>query len=221
MVRYAGTVAEAVRHRYPSVIATGRVADAGRVQAWVCGCGLGTDERAAAEVRAVLAADVPVCLDADALTLVAGPELRGALRGRPHPTVLTPHDREFARLAGGEPGGEPGGDRVGAAGRLAAELGAVVLLKGDRTVVAAPDGSAYVNPTGTPVLATAGTGDVLAGLLGSLLGAGLPAERAAVAAAYAHGLAGRYAAASGPVTAVDVAEALRPALARADLWRVR
>ncbi|MDT4986175.1 MAG: ADP-dependent NAD(P)H-hydrate dehydratase / NAD(P)H-hydrate epimerase [Micromonosporaceae bacterium] len=215
MVRYAGTATEAVRHRYPSVVATERVADAGRVQAWVCGCGLGTDERAAAEVRAVLAADVPVCLDADALTLVAGPVLSRGLRGRAQPTVLTPHDREFARLAGGE----PGDDRVGAAVRLAAELGAVVLLKGDRTVIAAPDGSAYVNPTGTPVLATAGTGDVLAGLLGSLLGAGLPAVRAAVAAAYVHGLAGRYAAGSGPVTAVDVADALRPALA--DLWRVR
>jgi hydroxyethylthiazole kinase-like uncharacterized protein yjeF len=141
--------------------------------------------------------------------------LSRGLRGRAQPTVLTPHDREFARLAGGE----PGDDRVGAAVRLAAELGAVVLLKGDRTVIAAPDGSAYVNPTGTPVLATAGTGDVLAGLLGSLLGAGLPAVRAAVAAAYVHGLAGRYAAGSGPVTAVDVADALRPALA--DLWRVR
>jgi hydroxyethylthiazole kinase-like uncharacterized protein yjeF len=215
MVRYAGAAIDAVRHRYPSVIATGRVADAGRVQSWVCGCGLGTDEWAAAEVRAVLAAEVPVCLDADALTLVAGPALRGELRGRALPTVLTPHDREFARLAGGE----PGDDRVGAAARLAAELNAVVLLKGDRTVIAAPDGSAYVNPTGTSVLATAGTGDVLGGLLGSLLGAGLPAERAAVAAAYVHGLAGRYAARSGPVTAVDVADALRPALA--DLWRVR
>jgi NAD(P)H-hydrate repair Nnr-like enzyme with NAD(P)H-hydrate dehydratase domain len=104
--------------------------------------------------------------------------------------------------------------------RLAARTGAVVLLKGDRTVVGTPEGRAYVNPTGTPALATAGTGDVLAGLLGSLLAAGLPAERAAIAAAYAHGLAGRYAAESGPVTSVDVADALRPTLARAGIWRM-
>ena len=75
-----------------------------------------------------------------------------------------------------------------------------------------------MNPTGTPALATAGTGDVLAGLLGSLLAAGVPADLAALAAAYAHGLAGRYAAGRGPVTAVDVADALPPALARAGLW---
>jgi NAD(P)H-hydrate repair Nnr-like enzyme with NAD(P)H-hydrate dehydratase domain len=90
----------------------------------------------------------------------------------------------------------------------------VVLLKGDRTVVAAPDGRAFVNTTGTPALATAGTGDVLAGLLGSLLAGGLPAERAAAAAAYTHGLAGRRAARSGPVTAVQVARKLRSVVPR-------
>jgi hydroxyethylthiazole kinase-like uncharacterized protein yjeF len=132
--------------------------------------------------------------------------------------VLTPHDREFARLNDGE---EPGADRVGSALRLAARTGAVVLLKGDRTVVATPDGRAYVNPTGTPALATAGTGDVLAGLLGSLLAGGLQPERAAVAAAYAHGLAGRYAAESGPVTASDVVGALRPVLGRTGMWHTR
>jgi NAD(P)H-hydrate repair Nnr-like enzyme with NAD(P)H-hydrate dehydratase domain len=89
-----------------------------------------------------------------------------------------------------------------------------VLLKGDRTVIGTPSGQAYVNPTGTPVLATGGTGDVLAGLLGSLLAAGLAPERAAALAAYLHGLAGREAARGGPVTAPDVAAALRPVLAR-------
>ncbi|MGC9666656.1 NAD(P)H-hydrate dehydratase [Planosporangium sp. 12N6] len=214
MVRYAGAAVDAVRDRYPSVIPTGRVADAGRVQAWTCGCGLGTDDRAAGELRAVLDAPVPACLDADALTLLAGSGV-DVLRGRSAPVVVTPHDREFARLAGAE----PGDDRVTAALRFAARTGVVVLLKGDRTIVGTPDGRAYVNPTGTPALATAGTGDVLAGLLGALLAAGLPPERAAVAAAYAHGLAGRYAAESGPVTSADVAEALRPALARAGMWR--
>ena len=103
---------------------------------------------------------------------------------------MTPHDREFARIAGEQ----VGPDRVDAARRLAARLGVMVLLKGDRTVVATPDGTAWANPTGIAALATAGTGDVLAGLLVSLLAAGLPADRAAVAAAFVHGLAGRRAA---------------------------
>ena len=200
MVRYAGAAAEYVKARHPSVIVTGRVAEAGRVQAWVCGSGLGTDEDAADELRRVLAQPVPVCVDADGLTLL--PKVR---EEREAPTVVTPHDREFARLAG-EP---PGPDRVGAALNLAAKLNATVLLKGDRTVVAAPDGTVWVNPTGTAALATGGSGDVLSGLLGALLAGGLPPVRAAVAAAYAHGLAGRRAADGGPVTAGDVADALR------------
>ncbi|OLB66130.1 MAG: bifunctional ADP-dependent (S)-NAD(P)H-hydrate dehydratase/NAD(P)H-hydrate epimerase [Actinobacteria bacterium 13_2_20CM_2_72_6] len=162
MVRYAGAAAEYVRTRHPSVIATERAADAGRVQAWVCGSGLGTDEHGKKELRAVLAAPVPLCLDADALTLLVDGSMADALRRRKAPMVVTPHDREFARLAG-EP---PGPDRVESALGLAAKMQAVVLLKGDRTVVAAPDGTAWVNPTGTSALATAGSGDVLSGLLG-------------------------------------------------------
>jgi hydroxyethylthiazole kinase-like uncharacterized protein yjeF len=208
LVRYAGRAADAVRTHHPSVISVDQVADAGRVQAWVCGSGLGTDEFALGEVRAVLAADVPVCLDADALSLVASHDLVRELTARAKPTVVTPHDREFARLAGAE----PGDDRVGDALKLAARLGITVLLKGDRTIVATPDGRAYANPTGTADLATGGTGDVLAGLLGSLLAGGLPPERAALAAAYVHGLAGRIAAEAGPVTATMVADALRAAV---------
>jgi hydroxyethylthiazole kinase-like uncharacterized protein yjeF len=199
MVRYAGAAAEYVKARHPSVIVTGRVGEAGRVQAWVCGSGLGTDEHAAEELRAVLEQPVPVCVDADGLTLL------GKVGNRHAPLVVTPHDREFARLAGAP----PGPDRVGSALDLAAKLNATVLLKGDRTVVADPDGTVWVNPTGTAALATGGSGDVLSGLLGSLLAGGLPPTRAAVVAAYAHGLAGRRAAEAGPVTASDVAEALR------------
>ncbi|BCJ64518.1 NAD(P)H-hydrate dehydratase [Polymorphospora rubra] len=210
LVRYAGGAAAEVLHQHPSVIATGRVADAGRVQAWVCGSGLGSGEAAAAELRSVLAAPVPAVLDADALTMLVDGSHAGRLRGRDAPTVVTPHDREFARLCGAA----AGSDRVGAALRLAAWMNAVVLLKGDRTVVATPDGRAYVNPTGSPALATGGTGDVLAGLLGSLLAAGVAPERAAVAAAFLHGLAGREAARHGPVTAPDVVDALRPVVAR-------
>jgi hydroxyethylthiazole kinase-like uncharacterized protein yjeF len=208
LVRYAGGAADAVRDHHPSVIATERVADAGRVQAWTCGSGLGTDERSYAELRAVLGAPVPVILDADALTLLADARMADWLRDRDAPTVVTPHDGEFQRLSGGA----PGDDRVAAAVHLADRMDSVVLLKGDRTIVATPDGRVYVNPTGTAALATGGTGDVLAGLLGSLLAAGLPAEHAAIAAAYAHGLAGRRAAAQGPVTATDVAAHLREAV---------
>ena len=213
LVRYAGRAADAIRTRHPSVISVDTVADAGRVQAWVCGSGLGTDAFALGELRAVLAADVPICLDADGLSLIASHDLVHELGARTKPTVVTPHDREFARLAGaGHGAGALGADRVGDALGLAARLGITVLLKGDRTIVATPDGRAYANPTGTADLATGGTGDVLAGLLGSLLAGGLAPERAALAAAYVHGLAGRRAAEAGPVTATLVADALRAAV---------
>jgi hydroxyethylthiazole kinase-like uncharacterized protein yjeF len=205
MVRYAGSAHAEVVRAHPSVVAAPRVADAGRVQAWVCGSGLGTDDEARTTLRSVLATSLPVVLDADALTMLIDGKHAEDLR-RDAPMVLTPHDGEFKRLAGEA----PGSDRVGAALKLAAWTNAVVLLKGDRTIVATPAGAALVNPSGTSALATAGSGDVLAGLLGSLLAAGLPPERAAAAAAYVHGLAGRRAAADGPVTAPDIAAALRP-----------
>jgi hydroxyethylthiazole kinase-like uncharacterized protein yjeF len=209
MVRYAGVVGDDIARAHPSVIVSRRVADTGRVQAWLCGCGLGTDERAQDELRAVLGSSVPVVLDADALTMLGDGALASWLRRRDAPTVVTPHDREFTRIAGEQVGPH----RVQAARELAARLGIVVLLKGDRTVVATPDGTAWVNPTGTAALATAGTGDVLAGLLVSLLAAGLPADRAAISAAFVHGLAGRRVAAErgdGPasVTSPEVANVL-------------
>jgi hydroxyethylthiazole kinase-like uncharacterized protein yjeF len=208
MVRYAGSAHLEVVRAHPSVVAVNRVGAAGRVQAWVCGSGLGTDDEARTTLRSVLATSVPVVLDADALTLLVDGKHADDLR-RDAPLVITPHDGEFKRLAGES----PGTDRVGAACRLAAWINAVVLLKGDRTIVATPAGEVWVNPTGTSALATAGSGDVLAGLLGSLLAAGLPPERAAIAAAYVHGLAGRWAAEDGPLTSPDVAAALRPVLA--------
>jgi hydroxyethylthiazole kinase-like uncharacterized protein yjeF len=163
-----------------------------------------------------------VVVDADGITLAGEPSLLAALRARTAPTVVTPHDREFARLAGET----VGSDRLAAARGLAERLGVVTLLKGDRTVVAHPDGRAWVNPTGTSALATAGTGDVLAGLLVSLLAAGVPAERAALAAAYVHGLAGREASRGNqglrPVTAPDVAASLPSVIGslRAAYWPV-
>jgi hydroxyethylthiazole kinase-like uncharacterized protein yjeF len=206
MVRYAGSAAEHVRSRWPEAIVTdGRPSEAGRVQAWVVGPGIGTDDAAAGLLRDVLAQDVPVLVDADGLTLLARePELA---RSRTAPTVLTPHDREFERVAG-----PVGTDRVGAARRAAAELGVTLLLKGNATVVAGPDGRAYVNPTGTPWLATAGSGDVLSGLGGALLAGGLEPTLAGALAAYVHGLAGSIAAAGATTTAVGVLDAVPDAL---------
>jgi ADP-dependent NAD(P)H-hydrate dehydratase / NAD(P)H-hydrate epimerase len=121
--------------------------------------------------------------------------------------VLTPHDREFARIADG-----PSADRLASVRRAARELGATVLLKGNATVIADPDGAAFVNATGTPWLATAGSGDVLSGLIGSLLAAGLSAPLAAAVGAYVHGVAGQQAASGGPPSAADVLGELRRAI---------
>jgi hydroxyethylthiazole kinase-like uncharacterized protein yjeF len=205
MVRYVGPDAPAalVRARWPEAIVTSTVAETGRVQAWVVGPGVGVE--AVDLVREVLASDVQVLVDADALTICAQePQL---LKGRTAPTLLTPHDREFARF-----GDEVGDDRVGAARRLAADLGVHVLLKGDATVVAAPDGRARVNTTGTSALASAGSGDVLAGVVGALLAQGLDPLDAGSVGAHLHGRAGALAGpgASGLVAAwPEVLRALR------------
>jgi hydroxyethylthiazole kinase-like uncharacterized protein yjeF len=208
LVRYAGPAGDGVRADWPEAIVTdGRPGDAGRVQAWVVGPGTGTDDAARSVLAELLATDLPVVLDADALTLAARePHL---VRGRAAPTVLTPHDREFERF-----GVAVGPDRIGSARRLAAHLGAVVLLKGDATVVADPGGTAFVNATGTSDLATAGSGDVLSGILGSLLAAGGPAARTAAAAAHLHGRTGQLAAARGPIVAGDLVRRLPDAVAR-------
>ncbi|MGI8879526.1 MAG: NAD(P)H-hydrate dehydratase [Jatrophihabitans sp.] len=206
MVRYAGAAPDAVRTAWPQVVVQDDVPSAGRVQAWVVGPGLGTGDAARESLRQVLAEDVPVLVDADAITLLAGADFAGALAARTQPTVLTPHDREFERLFGAV-----GDDRVGAARMATADSGAVVLLKGNTTVVAGPAGPAYLNPTGTPWLATAGSGDVLSGIIGTLLASGLPAELAAACGAYLHGVAGQLAAADGPPSAADVLAAVRSA----------
>ncbi|WP_369391359.1 NAD(P)H-hydrate dehydratase [Streptomyces sp. CG1] len=198
-VRYVGPAAEAVIARFPEALVSGQgPAKAGRVQAWVAGPGAGDD---AATVAEVLDADVPVLLDADGLRLAE----RGAVRGRTAPTLMTPHAGEAAALLGVRRE-EVEQARLAAVRELAAVYRATVLLKGSTTLVADPGGGAVrVNATGTSWLATAGSGDVLSGLAGSLLAAGLSARDAGSVAAYLHGLAGRFAADGAPVGAHDVA----------------
>jgi hydroxyethylthiazole kinase-like uncharacterized protein yjeF len=207
MVRFAGTAADVVRAHWPEVVVTGSVADAGRVQSWVVGPGLGTGSASLEVLRTVLAADVPVCADADAITMLARhPELWDA-REPGTPVVLTPHAGEFARLAG-----EVGQDLVGAAQRAARQFDAVLLLKGHTTVVAAPDGRALVNAARSSWAATAGSGDVLSGLIGALLAAGLDPWLAAGCAAFVHSLAGDIAAAGAPVPASRLQAAVPDAI---------
>ena len=180
-----------------------------RAGAVVLGPGLGRDEGAAEFARAVaVGVGTPLLIDADGLNAHAGRlEL---LRGRSAPTVLTPHEGELARLLEVD-SEEIKAHRVTRA-REAAELsGAIVLLKGDDTIVAAPGGPLAVNRGATPALATAGTGDVLSGLIGALLAKRLPAFEAAALGALAHALAGRAAAelhGADHVVAGDVIDAL-------------
>ncbi|MEU6535016.1 NAD(P)H-hydrate dehydratase [Streptomyces sp. NPDC047000] len=202
-VRYVGPAADAVIARYPETLVSDRgPRKAGRVQAWVTGPGAGDDADTVAEVLAE--DDVPVLLDADGLRLAD----RAAVRRRSAPTLMTPHAGEAAALLG-RTRDEVEGARLAAVRELADAYGATVLLKGSTTLVADPGkGPVRVNATGTAWLATAGSGDVLSGLAGSLLAAGLAARDAGSVAAYLHGLAGRYAADGAPAGAHDVADAI-------------
>lgn len=208
LVRYVGPVAESVVSSWPSaIVSTGHLYDAGRVQAWGVGPGIGVDARAGDLLGEAIADAVPIVLDADGLTLLAdSPQL---LRGRRFPTLLTPHAGEFARLA---PDLELAEDPITAVRTLAARLRCTVLLKGATTVVAGADGQVRLNLTGTPWLATAGSGDVLTGMIAALLAAGLAPLDAASAAAFLHGLAGRFAASDAPTNAAAVALAIPDAI---------
>lgn len=203
MVRYVGAdeAADRVRGRWPEVV----VGD-GQVQAWAVGSGGGDD--AAARLERAARDGVPMVVDADALVALR------AHRDPATPVLLTPHAGELARLVGaGRAAVEA--RRLHHARAAARDLDAVVLLKGSTTVVARPDGRVRVNPTGTPALATAGSGDVLAGLCGALLAGGLDPFDAGSAGAWLHGLAGRLVSRGGsPISAGDVLDALPEAFRR-------
>ncbi|MFD4508688.1 NAD(P)H-hydrate dehydratase [Streptomyces sp. NPDC058457] len=202
-VRYVGPAKDEVLARFPeTLVSDGGPRKAGRVQAWVAGPGVGDDAEAVAEA---LAEEVPVLVDADGLRHAD----RDAVRGRTAPTLMTPHAGEAAALLGVRREEVEAG-RLAAVRELAAAYRATVLLKGSTTLVAADGGgvAVRVNATGTPWLATAGSGDVLSGLAGSLLASGLSGRDAGSVAAYLHGLAGRFAAEGAPTVAHAVAAEL-------------
>jgi NAD(P)H-hydrate epimerase len=156
----------------------------------VIGPGLGRDPSTRRLLEALLPqVTIPVVLDADGLNLVS--EIPGLLARLPADLILTPHPGEFSRLSGLKTA-DVQADRPGVARRFAKSWRKVVVLKGAETVIADPDGRLSVNPVATPALASGGTGDVLAGMIGALRGQGLPAFEAAVTGVYIHGLAGQW-----------------------------
>lgn len=184
----------------------------------VIGPGLGASDHAHGLLARAIGCGSALLADADALNLLAGdPALQTAMAQRPAAVVLTPHPLEAARLLGGGIAAVQA-DRLAAARTLASRLHAVVILKGSGTVIAAPDGNAVINTTGNPALATAGTGDVLAGLCGALLAQGWPQWEAALAAVWLHGMAADVLVTEGcgPIglTASELIPAIRVALNR-------
>ena len=185
--------------------------DLARFHSVVIGCGLGrSDETSESIRRVVAAAPLPIVVDGDALVALAwssqGAAATLSLRG--HPSVLTPHDGEFALLNGAR----VGHDRMASARTLARKLGCIVLLKGPTTVIADERGRALVVTAGDARLATAGTGDVLAGILGALLALQITPFEAAAAAAWLHGRAGCHGVARGLI-ASDLVNLIPAALA--------
>ena len=197
MVRYVGEAADAVRARHPGV-----VAGSGRVQAWVVGSG--GDDEAAEGVKQALADGVPTVVDADGLEHV--PRAAGTPNER-SPLVLTPHAGELAAMLGVDREAVEA-HQLEHARRAAREYDAVVLLKGRRSLTATPDGAVRVTTSGLPWLAVAGAGDVLAGVVGSLLATGMSPFDAASVGSWLHGAAATLAGHGGPLTPEAVADAI-------------
>jgi len=193
---------------------------ASRMEAAVLGPGIPTDDAMAALVRRLVEElALPMVVDADGLNLL-GKNVANFSSKAKSPRVLTPHPGEMARLCGCTTA-EIQKDRLGFARRLAADTAAVVVLKGARTIIATPDGTAFVNPTANPALGTAGSGDVLGGAIAALLAQGLDATDAACVGVFVHGMAAEVAtqtlgashlmAADLPDAIARACEELRPA----------
>ncbi len=221
MVRFAGGAhpAELIRARWPEVV-TGT----GRVQAWVAGPGLdlgeeGSEEAAGAALRACLERGIPLLLDSGALPLLTRHvREHGPLDAGRNPALLTPHAGEAVSLLQGAGAGSPSRQDVEHrplhhARAIARATGATVLLKGASTLVVEPGGAAWAQDGGPHWLATAGSGDVLAGIAGALLAAGLRPALAGALAASVHGLAARAANPGGPIDASSLHEAVPGAVA--------
>ncbi|ONI68794.1 NAD(P)H-hydrate dehydratase [Kribbella sp. ALI-6-A] len=208
MLRYVGPdpVAEAVRTAHPEI-----VVGEGRVQAWAVGSGLGS-ELDVAKVRELIDSEEPVLLDADGIKALDD-------SGDHANVLITPHAGELSRLLHVDRATVEA-ERLKHARLAAEQFDVTVLLKGSTTVVAAPDGRIRVNTNATPWLATAGSGDVLAGLCGALLAAGLDPLDAGSVGAYLHAAAARLASSAGPITAMSIAGAV-PAATRQILEDVR
>jgi hydroxyethylthiazole kinase-like uncharacterized protein yjeF len=185
-------------------------AQAARMKAAVLGPGIPTGPGMADLVRRLVAElPIPLVVDADALNLL-GTDAAAVVAKAVAPRILTPHPGEMARLCGSTIA-EVANDRLGFARRLATAAAAVVVLKGARTIVAIPDGTAYVNPTANASLGTAGSGDVLSGTIAALLGQGLDATHAACAGVFVHGAAAEEATralGSGNLMATDLPDAI-------------
>lgn len=196
MLRYVGpdAVAEAVRATHPEI-----VAGEGRVQAWAIGSGLG-EELDIKKVRDLLDSEEPVVLDADGLKALDD-------SGDRTNVLITPHAGELSRLLDVDRATVEA-ERLKHARMAAEQYDVTVLLKGSTTVITSPDGRTRVNTNATPWLATAGSGDVLAGLCGSLLAAGLDPLDAGSVGAYLHAAAAQLASEAGPITAMAIARAL-------------
>lgn len=173
---------------YPEIMFATKPINLEDFDAIVLGCGLGTSAEAKARVIEALNCQKPLILDADALNIIAADiKLQDMVLARRAPTVLTPHPGEAARLLRRDTAGVTA-DRVAACRELAVQTGAIVVLKGAGTVISMRSSRTWINPTGSPMLATGGSGDVLAGMIGAMFAQGYDMVESVLAAVYFHGL---------------------------------
>lgn len=173
---------------YPEIMFATKPVNLEDFDAIVLGCGLGTSAEAKARVIETLNCQKPLILDADALNIIAADiKLQDMVLARRAPTVLTPHPGEAARLLRRDTAGVTA-DRVAACRELAVQTGAIVVLKGAGTVISMRSSRTWINPTGSPMLATGGSGDVLAGMIGAMFAQGYDMVESVLAAVYFHGL---------------------------------